>query len=200
MPDYADCLAAWLGAVGVERPHVLGLSWGSSLALELCRRHPDVPSSLILASGYAGWAGSLPPEEVTNRLESVLAAAELPPDEFLRGWPGLLTSAAPAAVVDELVAIWSENSGTVHPIGYRTMARSMAEADLRDVLPGIRVPTLVLHGALDERSPLRVAAELHASIPSSRLVVIPGVGHMCNAEAPVTFNTHVREFIRSVLG
>lgn len=141
MPDYADCLAAWLGAVGVERPHELGLSWGSSLALELCRRHPDVPASLILASGYARWAGSLTPEEVTNRLESVLAAAELPPDELLRGWPGLLTTAVGTALVDELVAIWSENSGTVHPIGYRAMARSMAQADLRDVLPGIRVPT-----------------------------------------------------------
>jgi pimeloyl-ACP methyl ester carboxylesterase len=70
MPDYADCLAAWLKVVGAERPHVLGLSWGSSVALELYRRHPQVPASLILASAYAGWAGSLPPEEVNARLSS----------------------------------------------------------------------------------------------------------------------------------
>jgi pimeloyl-ACP methyl ester carboxylesterase len=65
MPDYADCLAAWLAVVGVEQPHVLGLSWGSSVALELYRRHPQVPASLILASAYAGWAGSLSPRRST---------------------------------------------------------------------------------------------------------------------------------------
>jgi pimeloyl-ACP methyl ester carboxylesterase len=198
MPDYADCLAAWLGVVGVAQPHVLGLSFGSSLALELYRRHPQVPASLILASAYAGWAGSLPPEEVEARLESVLAAADLPPEAFLHGWPGLLTSAASAELVDELTAIWAANAGTVHPAGYRAMAHSMAEADLRDVLPRIEVPTLLLYGERDERSPLRVATELQARIPAAKLVVIPSVGHLSNAEAPEAFNACVREFLQSL--
>jgi pimeloyl-ACP methyl ester carboxylesterase len=198
MPDYADCLAAWLNVVGVEQPHVLGLSWGSSVALELYRRHPEVPASLILASAYAGWAGSLPPEEVDARLESVLAAADLPPEELLQGWPRLLTSAASAELVNELASIWAANAGTVHPAGYRAMAHSMAEADLRDALPRIQVPTLLLYGELDQRSPLQVATELQARIPAAKLVVIPSVGHISNAEAPEAFNACVREFIRSL--
>jgi pimeloyl-ACP methyl ester carboxylesterase len=173
LPEYADCLAPWFEVVGVEQPHVLGLSWGSSAALELYRRHPQVPASLILASAYAGWAGSLPPDEVSARLESVLAAADLPPEELLQGWPGLLSGAASAELVDELTSVWAANAGTVHPAGYRATAHSMAEADLRDVLPGIEVPTLLLYGALDERSPLRVATELQARIPAATLVVIP---------------------------
>ena len=68
MSDYADCLAAWLDAAGIERPHVLGLSWGGALALELYRRHPAIPSSLVLTGAYAGWAGSLPPDVVSERL------------------------------------------------------------------------------------------------------------------------------------
>jgi pimeloyl-ACP methyl ester carboxylesterase len=198
MPDYADCLAAWLAVVGVEQPHVLGLSWGSSVALELYRRHPQVPASLILASAYAGWAGSLSPEEVDARLESVLAAADLPPEELLQGWPGLLTSAASAEVVDELVSIWAANAGTVHPAGYRAMAHSMAEADLRDVMPRIEIPTLLLYGELDQRSTLQVASELQAHIPTAKLVVLPGVGHISTAEAPDAFNACVREFLRSL--
>ena len=39
MPEYADCLAAFVDALGLERPHVLGLSLGGALALELYRRH-----------------------------------------------------------------------------------------------------------------------------------------------------------------
>jgi pimeloyl-ACP methyl ester carboxylesterase len=198
MADYADCLASWLDLIAVDRPHVLGLSWGSSLALELYRRHRNVPRSLILASAYAGWAGSLPPEEVSRRLQSVLAVADLPREELLAGLPGLLTAAVPAEVADELASIWADNAGTVHPAGYRAMAHSMAEADLREVLPTIDIPTLLLFGELDERAPLSIAAELHASIPTSKLVVISGVGHMSNAEAPDEFNARVREFIGSI--
>ncbi len=72
MPEYAGCVASWLATIGVDRPHVLGLSWGSSVALELYRRHPDVPTSLVLASAYAGWAGSLPADEVAARLAAVV--------------------------------------------------------------------------------------------------------------------------------
>ena len=84
------------------------------------------------------------------------------------------------------------------PAGMRTMSRAFAEADLRDVLPGIRVPTLLLYGDVDRRSPQgAVAAELHRGIPGSRLVVMPGVGHAANMEAPDRFNAEVREFLRS---
>jgi pimeloyl-ACP methyl ester carboxylesterase len=198
MADYAEALASWLDGIGIEHPHVLGLSWGSSVALELYRLRPHLPASLILASAYAGWAGSLPPEETAARLAGVLAAADLPPEEVVRAFPGLLSDRVPAAVQEELTAIWADNAGSKKPGGYRAMAQSMAEADLRDVLPQIRVPTLLLYGDLDERAPLAVAQGLHDRIPSSRLVVIEGAGHLANVEAPEEFNDHVRRFVRSV--
>jgi pimeloyl-ACP methyl ester carboxylesterase len=43
-----------------------------------------------------------------------------------------------------------------------------------------------------------VARDLHAKIPGSRLVVLPGVGHQCDMEAPDRFNAEVRNFLRSV--
>jgi pimeloyl-ACP methyl ester carboxylesterase len=200
MPQYADALAAWLSAAGVERPHVLGLSWGSALALELYRRHPRVPASLVLASAYAGWAGSLSPEETAARLDGVLAAADLPLEKALEAVPGVLSPGAPPGLLEELTVMWADNSGLRKPSGYRAMAHSIAEADLRDVLPQIEVPVLLLYGELDRRSPLKVARELHDQIPGSRLVVIKGVGHSANLEAPEEFNAQVRTFIRSVIG
>ena len=77
------------------------------------------------------------------------------------------------------------------------MITAMAEADLRDVLPRIDVPTLLLYGQEDVRSPLSVAEELHAQIPDSTLVVMPGVGHQSNVEAADRFNDEVRNFLRS---
>jgi pimeloyl-ACP methyl ester carboxylesterase len=40
--------AGFIEALRLEKPHVLGHSWGSSLALELYRRQPEVPASLVL--------------------------------------------------------------------------------------------------------------------------------------------------------
>ena len=50
LEGYADCLAGFIGRLGLERPHVVGLSLGGALALELYRRHPGVPATLVLAS------------------------------------------------------------------------------------------------------------------------------------------------------
>ena len=72
----------------------------------------------------------------------------------------------------------------------------MAEADLRDVLPHIDVPTLLLYGDKDVRAPLAVAEDLHAAIPNSRVVVLPGVGHMSSVESPGAFNAEVRSFLQ----
>jgi pimeloyl-ACP methyl ester carboxylesterase len=78
------------------------------------------------------------------------------------------------------------------------LARSFAETDLRDVLPTIEVPTLVLHGDADTRSPLNVGQALHAAIPGAQLTLLPGVGHVSNVQAPEAFNAEVRRFLRSV--
>jgi pimeloyl-ACP methyl ester carboxylesterase len=87
LADYADCLAAWIAALGLERPHVLGLSFGGGLALELYQRHPTVPRTLVLASAYAGWAGSLPQEA----LEDAYVLAEELSQATAAGIPGALS-------------------------------------------------------------------------------------------------------------
>ena len=81
-----------------------------------------------------------------------------------------------------------------HPRGFRAMARASAE-DVRDVLPHIDVPTLLVYGDRDVRAPLTVAEALQAAIPRSRLVVLPDAGHLCNIEAPNEFNDAVRDFL-----
>ncbi len=106
----------------------------------------------------------------------------------------MLTESAPAELVDEIVAFLSE----FHPAGQQVLFHAFAYEDLRDVLPRIDVPTLLLYGDQDVRSPLSVAEDLHAQIPPSRLVVMPGVGHVSNIEAAERFNTEVRRFLREV--
>lgn len=195
LPDYADCLAGFVASLGLERPHVVGLSLGGGLGLELYRRYPRIPRTLVLAGAYAGWAGSLPPDVVEERLQQALRLADLPPAQLVSEVvPTLFSESAPAELVDEFAAGVAE----FHPAGLRAMARSIADADLRAVLPRIDVPTLLLYGDKDVRASLDVAESLHEAIPGSRLVVLPGVGHVSSVEAADRFNAELRAFFRSV--
>jgi pimeloyl-ACP methyl ester carboxylesterase len=188
---YADCLAGFIQELGVGRVCVAGLSFGGIVALGLQRRHAAVSSALVLASAYAGWAGSLPPEVAEQRLAQALRLADGTPEAFVGA---LLPTMFSVAMSDETMADFRASMQAFHPRGFRAMARASAE-DVRDVLPAIDVPTLLVHGERDVRAPRAVAEGLHTAISGSRMVVLPGVGHVCNVEAPDEFNLSVRDFL-----
>lgn len=195
LADFADCLAGFIRAVGVEPAHVIGLSFGGGLSLQLYDQHPSIPRSLVLADTYAGWKGSLPEEEVVRRLDQVLKLADRPPDEFAAVVAPTMFS---SSIQDEILTSFAANIAQFHPVGLRAMAQSFAEADLRAVLPRIDVPTLLLYGDKDVRAPLSVAHEIHEAIYGSKLVIFPGVGHVSSVEAPERFTEEVRWFLRGV--
>jgi pimeloyl-ACP methyl ester carboxylesterase len=188
---YADALAGFVTALGLESPHVAGLSFGGILAIAFHGRHPEVASRLILASAYAGWSGSLPAEVVTQRLQQAMALSELPPDEFVAALlPTMFSDGTPPETVDA----FGESVRAFHPAGFRAMARASAE-NVREALPHIDVPTLLVYGDQDVRAPLPVAEDLHRSIAGSTLVLLPGAGHVANLEAPEAFDQAVRAFL-----
>jgi pimeloyl-ACP methyl ester carboxylesterase len=188
---YADCLAGFIAELGLDRPHVAGLSFGGILAVELSRRHPSIADTLILVSAYAGWAGSLPADVTEQRLRQAFVLADLSPDEFVAALlPTMFSEGTPRETLDDFAASMRE----FHPIGFRAMARASAE-DLRDALPHVNLPTLLVYGGNDVRAPLTVAEQLHAAITGSRLVLLPNAGHLCNVEAANEFNEAVRRFL-----
>jgi pimeloyl-ACP methyl ester carboxylesterase len=130
-------------------------------------------------------------------MRQVLREAELPAKEFVPDWiPTLLTGSASQELVDEVTAIMYD----FHPAGMRAAAQALGAVDLRPVLPTIAVPTLLLYGDADVRSPVRVGQELHSQIPGSILVVLPGAPHLSNLEQPEEFNTAIRRFLDDVQG
>ena len=193
LADYASCLAALIEALALGPAHVGGLSWGGTVAQELYRHHPGLVATLILADTYAGWHGSLPEEEVRARVAGVRQMLAAPAEEFDPTLPGLFAGDPPA----EFVPLLEEIAAAVNPESLKTQLPVMAEADQRDLLPRIAVPTLLIWGELDARSPLSVARQFERAIPDTKLVVVPGAGHLSNLEQPEQFNEAVREFCRA---
>lgn len=195
--DWTNCLAGFLDATGVQHAHILGLSWGGLLAQEFYRGHPARVRSLVLADTYAGWKGSLPEPIPQERLAACLRDAALPPGDFVPKYlPGMFSDSVGQEARDALAAIMSD----VHPIGFRLMATALAHADTRDLLPSIQVPTLLIWGDVDARSPMSVADQFRDAIPGAKLAIIRGAGHVSNLEAPIQFNAAVRDFLVSVSG
>jgi pimeloyl-ACP methyl ester carboxylesterase len=116
-----------------------------------------------------------------------------PPDDFDPTLPGLFAGDPPKEFVPLLAAI----SADVRPAAVGRQLSLMAKADQRDLLPRIAVPTLLVWGELDARSPLSVARQFDEAIPNTELVVIEGAGHMSNLEQPKQVNLAVRQFCRA---
>lgn len=192
--DYADCLAALTEAVAGEPAVVGGISWGGTIALELHRRHPDRVRALILADTYAGWRGSLPPDELRDRVDAAARQLDAADSGLPELPPGLFAADPPA----ETARLASAMAASPRPATLRRQLRAMADADLRDELPRIAVPTLLIWGALDARSPLRVANEFARAIPGAQLLVLEGAGHLSNLERPAAFTAAVRAFCLSL--
>jgi pimeloyl-ACP methyl ester carboxylesterase len=193
LADYANCLAALIEALSLGPAHVAGVSWGGTVALELYRRHPGLVATLILADTYAGWKGSLPEEEVQARVAGVRRTLAAPAEEFDPTPPGLFAVNPPP----EFVPLLKEIFAAVRRESLRTLLLVMPEADQRDLLPRIDAPTLLIWGELDARSPLTVAHQFDQAIPDTKLILIPGAGHLSNLEQPQRFNQAVREFCRA---
>ncbi len=193
LADYATCLAALIEALALGPAHVAGFSWGGTVVQELYRLRPELVTTLILVDTYAGWKGSLPEEEVRARVDGARRMLEAPSEDFDPALPGLFAGKPPA----EFIPLLEEVAAAVRPESLRTQLLLMAAADQRDLLPRIAVPTLLVWGELDARSPLSVARQFEQAIPNAKLVVIPGCGHMSNLERPDEFNEAVREFCRS---
>lgn len=193
LADFAHSLAAVIEALLLGPAHVAGLSWGGTVALELYRHRPELVRTLILADTYAGWKGSLPPEEVAARVEGARRMLAVPRERFDPTLPGLFAGDPPAAFVPLLDAMTDD----VRPQTMGAELFMMAEADQRDLLPTITAATLLLWGELDARSPLSVARAFEDAIPDAELVVLPGAGHVSNLETPERFNHALRAFCRT---
>jgi pimeloyl-ACP methyl ester carboxylesterase len=116
-----------------------------------------------------------------------------PPERFDLAFPGLFAGDPPV----EFASLLEEIAADVRPESLARQLSIMAATDQRDLLPRIVVPTLLIWGELDERSPVSIAHELQAAIPDAELVLIPGAGHLSNLEKPEMINEAIRKFCRA---
>ncbi|MBE1294780.1 MAG: alpha/beta fold hydrolase [Rhodobacteraceae bacterium] len=179
------CTAAQM--IGVERPIVLGQSYGGGVALAWALQHPDSLSALVSVSGVSHpWDGSL---DLFYRLTAswpgqyllVPMITAFVPDQTIRR--SLVDVFAPQPVpegyVDHLGIGLTLRSGSLRA-NARQLAQLFEDIKRQSQHYGrITAPAELIHGAADTTVGLKIHAEkLAADLPNANLTVLPGVGHM----------------------
>jgi len=194
----AGTIAKLLDGLGIERVHVLGASLGGFVAQEFALLFPHQTWSLVLCCTSAGGTRHVPPP--ASVLEAYAANFHLSADERIRR--NLLLSFAPRYVAEQAAeverVIEMRLSNFVPDEVYLSQVRAGQTFDADARVARIATPTLVIAGDADLIVPIENSETLAASIPRSKLVLIPDGGHMVFIEKAETFNDAVIEFIKHV--
>mgnify|MGYP001627406937 CR=1 FL=1 len=191
MQALADDIVALLDALGVERAHLAGTSLGGMLAQRVAAFHGERLLSLTLANTAAAQPH---PEAWQSRIELVRQSgvASLA-DGTLQRWftPGFLESQPQAVARMRAILLGTSPEGYIGGAG---AVRDLAQLDL---LPRIRVPTLVVAGARDEATPPALSQQIADAIPGARQVSLDA-GHQSAFERPDEFADAWLAFARSL--
>jgi 3-oxoadipate enol-lactonase len=182
-----------LAALEVDSAHILGISMGGMVAQELALSHPERVRTLTLGCTYCGGEGSaLANEEVMRKLAEAMFSGDR--GRMIRAsWEANLSPSF--AADDEAYARFLEIAGLRAVAAEVIMAQMQAIAghDTSARLSSIELPTLVLHGTLDQMLPVQNGRIIAGLIPDSRLEIFDGVGHLFFWERPEQSAELVRE-------
>lgn len=181
----AGAAAAWIGALGGERAHVVGISMGGMIAQYLAAWHPQLVRSLTLMSTSPrfGLDGTDPVTWRAARLAPLDAGLE--PSDFSER---VLRSIAGTQISEEAFQQQQSAMARITGAALRRSIGCIVTHDSRDLLPSITAPTLVLAGEFDRETPPEYSQYLADHIPGATLVVVPHAGHLLGAEAPEQVN------------
>jgi pimeloyl-ACP methyl ester carboxylesterase len=183
MATFVDDTMALFDALGVDRAHVYGQSFGSMVAQELALSAPGRVRTLVLGCTHMGSSRAVRATE-----------AKAPKGEPWRAMysPGF-PDRHPEHVAEDLRIGAAQPK---HREGGRRQWEAMQGFDSYDRLPSLRVPTLVIHGREDLAIPVENARRLAERIPGAELVVLEGAGHLYHSEQAEAADAAVLAFMR----
>ena len=194
--SYADQVDGFLGAIGVERAHVAGVSLGAAVGMHLAARHPGRVRSLSLHSGWHASDDYL--KVVVEQWRTLASSLPTVADVVVQAiFPWCFT---PEMYVErpEFVATLTDfvRGRPAQPVeAFLAQTEAVIAHDANAVLGAIETPTLITFGARDLVCSTRFAEPLKSGIAGSQLVVFDHLSHAGLHEDPETFNRATLDFL-----
>jgi class 3 adenylate cyclase len=198
LEERMDDLLSVLDDIGSERAVLMGISEGAPLCLLFAACHPERTDALVLYGGMARsteapdypWA---PPLDAAQQSGIELLVPVLYSGGDLDLW-------APSIENDRHAQEWlgRYRRSSVSPNGLRELIGMFLEVDVRDVLPEVRVPTLVLHRHGDRAVNRRAGEFLAEHIEGAKYVELQGNDHLPWVGDATSVIEEIREFLTGV--
>lgn len=195
VPLMASDAAGLLGALGIQKAHVIGVSLGGYIAQDLALGYPDLVDRLVLLSTSCGGPRYL---DLTKALwDEIAKLAGLPPEQILRqGMSFAVTERFwrdfPEAI-ERSVGIRMENLQPLY--AFTRQSAAAMNFDSRDRAHLIRQPTLILAGSQDRVMPPVLTEELAKKIPQAQFKVFPNAAHLLFLEEADSVNQVLLDFL-----
>jgi class 3 adenylate cyclase len=178
LEERTDDIRAVMDAAGSERAFLFGASEGGSMACLFAATYPERTLGLIVWGAQARWIKDhdypwgYEPDEY-ERMVAELADG-WPTEEYVRGWGAGTGAGADADVIEEMMRRMRAGAS---PAAAVALERMNGQIDIREILPTIQAPTLVLNRTGDPIAHVDAARDLAARVPGARFVAFPGDSH-----------------------
>lgn len=214
MTNNANDLKAVLDHAKVDKAVLLGHSMGVQTIFEFYRLYPERVAALIPVLGSYG-------SPINTFLNTDKFALFFPFLHFLSfTFPGLINKITKSVIGSPIAYPGAKLTGLVNwqhckkeelqpyldhikSLDLRVffgMAKRMNEHNVKDLLPKIKVPTLIIAGEDDIFTPWQISDEMHRLIPDSEILTIPHGSHAAIVEQPELINLRIEKFVRERLG
>jgi len=205
LEERIDDMRAVLDSAQSSRAIIFGLSEGGTMGILFAATYPDRTAGLVVYGSSARWTRApdhpwLPPREETL---TYLANQEREPTFGSKeSLDAAIAAMAPSRSNDAAFKEWFGRLGRSgsSPASRLALTRFNMDSDVRDVLPTIHVPTLVLHQTGDRDVPIESGRYIAKHIPGARLVEFPGIDHIFNVdpEGTTVVLREIRNFARGL--
>jgi pimeloyl-ACP methyl ester carboxylesterase len=184
--DQAEAVVGFFDALGIKQADLGGWSMGGWIVQLVAVRHPERVKRLMLFDA----AGIYEKPAWDTRLFTPVTPAELDQlDALLMPHPPKV----PGFIADDVLRISNNHAWVIH----RAVGSMLTGQDTTDnLLPGIRMPVLIVWGAEDRITPLSQGEKIHQLVPQSQLEVFAGCGHLAPGECTAQIGPKVVEFVR----
>jgi pimeloyl-ACP methyl ester carboxylesterase len=180
--EYQAFVAAFMDTLGIEHPAIVGHSNGGRIAIRMAATDPERAARLVLVDS----AGIRPKR--TLRYYRRVGLAKL--GKYAARYLGAPGERLRARIVGRVASTDYAAAGEMRP----TLVR-LVNSDLREYLPRISVPTLLVWGAEDTDTPVADGRMMEKLIPDAGLVVLEGAGHYSYIDQAARFARIVTHFI-----
>ncbi|MGP4080640.1 alpha/beta fold hydrolase [Pseudalkalibacillus sp. R45] len=187
---WTDDILQLIDFLGIQKVVICGLSMGGVQALSFAQQFPERVRGLILADTFA----KIEKESVSEKIRLTGGITkELGMDEYANHYLDLTLSHSFTAQV--MRNPLRESIEQMDVTAYQESAEACFTVDLEGGLKELNIPTLVLIGEDDQKTPISYSKVITKNIPNSKLVVIPQARHLANVDQPKEFNRLLNEFL-----